>query len=143
VAASHGSHGKDRLFRPDRPPVGSGAGRGLTTTANIDGVPNGRLRECACLRPATNAIWQANRLIPDDAGRDRKDARQRYGLSVHDAPPRADGDALGTAKHVERDVLELDAEVLGDQGAPCHDGDVFEHCLSPVAEARRLDCRHL
>ena len=43
----------------------------------------------------------------------------------------------------ERDVLELDAEVFGDQLAAGEDGDVFEHGLAAVAEARRLDGRDL
>ena len=50
-----------------------------------------------------------------------------------------DGHLLGAAEHVERDVLELDAEVLGDHLAAGEDGDVLEHGLAAVAEARRLD----
>src|SRR5208283_4925080 len=34
---------------------------------------------------------------------------------------------LGAAEHLERDVLELDPEVLGDQRAAAEDGDVFKH----------------
>ena len=52
-------------------------------------------------------------------------------------------DLLGAAEHVERDVLELDAEVLGDDAAAGQDGDVLEHGLAAIAEARRLDGRDL
>ena len=54
-----------------------------------------------------------------------------------------DDDLLGLAEHVERDVLELDAEVLGDQLAAGQDRDVLEHRLAAIAEARRLDGRDL
>ena len=50
-----------------------------------------------------------------------------------------DVDALGSAQHVERDVLELDAEVFGDHLTAGQDGDVFEHGLAAIAEARCLD----
>ena len=50
-----------------------------------------------------------------------------------------DRDALRVAEVFPLDVLELDAEVLGDQLAAGEDGDVFEHGLAAVAEARRLD----
>ena len=43
----------------------------------------------------------------------------------------------------KRDVLELDAEVLGDQRARGEDRDVLEHRLAAIAEARRLDRRDL
>ena len=52
-----------------------------------------------------------------------------------------DGDLLGLAEHVEGDVLELDAEVFADQLAAGQDGDVFQHGLAAIAEARRLDRR--
>ena len=52
-------------------------------------------------------------------------------------------DALGAAEHVERDVLELDAEVFGDRLAAGQDRDVLEHRLAAIAEARRLDGRDL
>ena len=42
-----------------------------------------------------------------------------------------------------RDVLELDAEILGDHLAAGEDRDVFEHGLAAIAEARRLDGRDL
>ena len=50
---------------------------------------------------------------------------------------------LGLAQHVEGDVFELDAEVFADHLAAGQDGDVFEHGLAPIAEARRLDRRDL
>ena len=54
-----------------------------------------------------------------------------------------DRHALGLAQHVERDVLELDAEVLADHLAAGEDGDVLQHGLAAIAEARRLDGRDL
>src|SRR6185437_1360515 len=53
-----------------------------------------------------------------------------------------DADALGLAEHLQCDVFELDAEVFGDHLAAGEDGDVFEHRLATIAEARRLDSRH-
>ena len=50
---------------------------------------------------------------------------------------------LGPAQHVEADVLELDADVLADHLAAGQDGDVFEHGLAAVAEARCLHGGHL
>src|SRR5690606_17823606 len=50
-----------------------------------------------------------------------------------------DFDALRGAQHVDRDVLELDAEFLGNHLAPGKDGDVLEHGLAAVTEARSLD----
>ena len=50
-----------------------------------------------------------------------------------------DLDGLGAAEHVERDVLELEPELLHDGLAAGDDGDVLEHALAAVAEARRLD----
>ena len=50
-----------------------------------------------------------------------------------------DRDALGAAEVLELDVLELDAEVFGDALAAGEDGDVFEHRLAAIAEARGLD----
>src|SRR5271169_5739018 len=47
------------------------------------------------------------------------------------------------AEHVERDVLELDAEVLADHLTTGQDGDVLEHGLAPIAEAGGLDRRDL
>src|SRR5439155_12201569 len=54
-----------------------------------------------------------------------------------------DTDLLGRAEHVERDVLELDAEVLADHLTTGQDGKVVEHRLAPVAKARRLYRRDL
>src|SRR6202000_1805519 len=53
-----------------------------------------------------------------------------------------DLDLLGLAEHVDGDVLELDAQVFRDQLAAGQDGDVFQHRLAAIAEARRLDRRH-
>src|SRR5262245_48786611 len=50
---------------------------------------------------------------------------------------------LGTAEHVDRDVLELDAEVFTDRLATRQDGDVLQHGLAAIAEARRLHRRDL
>ena len=54
-----------------------------------------------------------------------------------------DPDPLGFAEHLKGHVLELDAEVLGDHRAGGKDRDVLEHRLAAIAEARRLDRRHL
>src|SRR3989441_12837223 len=45
---------------------------------------------------------------------------------------------LGPAEILELDVLQLDSEVLGDRLAAREDGDVLEHGLPPVTEARGL-----
>src|SRR5690606_29662449 len=50
-----------------------------------------------------------------------------------------DLDALGSAEHVYGHVLELDAEFFGDNRTAGEDGDVFEHGLAAVTEARGLD----
>src|SRR3546814_20613272 len=47
-----------------------------------------------------------------------------------------DGDALGGAEHAEGDVLQLDAEVFGDDFALGQDGDVLPPGLAALAEAR-------
>ena len=52
-----------------------------------------------------------------------------------------DGDALGAAEVGDRDVLELEAELLGDDLTAGEDGDVLEHLLAAIAEARGLDGR--
>ena len=52
-----------------------------------------------------------------------------------------DLDLLATAQIVERDVLELDAQVFEDRLAAGEDGDVFEHGLAAIAVAGGLD-RH-
>ena len=54
-----------------------------------------------------------------------------------------DADLLGGAQHVQLHVLELDAEVFADDLAAGDDGDVFEHRLAAIAEARRLHGRNL
>src|SRR5690606_26096830 len=54
-----------------------------------------------------------------------------------------DHDALGTAEHVERDILQLDAKIVGDHLAGSQHGDVLEHGLATVAEAGSLDGRYL
>ncbi len=48
-------------------------------------------------------------------------------------------DALGAAEVADGDVLELEAELLGDDLAAGEDGDVLEHLLAAIAEARGLD----
>src|SRR5215470_16352185 len=53
------------------------------------------------------------------------------------------GDLLGLAQVFELDVLELDPQVFADHLAARQDGDVFEHSLAAVAEARRLDGAYL
>src|ERR1700730_5858418 len=47
------------------------------------------------------------------------------------------------AEHVERDVLELDAEILADHLTTGQDGDVLEHGLAAIAKAGGLDRRDL
>src|SRR6185295_10673329 len=54
-----------------------------------------------------------------------------------------DGDLLGLAEVFHLDVLELDAEVLGNGPAAAERRDVLEHGLAAVAEARGLDGRGL
>src|SRR5208283_2144388 len=54
-----------------------------------------------------------------------------------------DAHALGLAEPLKGDVLELDAEVLGNHRAGREDGDVFEHRLATIAEPRSLDRRNL
>src|SRR4026209_3013201 len=46
---------------------------------------------------------------------------------------------LRLAKHVDGDILELDAEILGDQLAAGEHGDVLQHGLTAIAEPWRLD----
>src|SRR6516165_3365958 len=46
---------------------------------------------------------------------------------------------LGAAEHVERHVLQLDAEIFRDRLAAGQDCDVLQHGLAAIAEARRLD----
>ena len=50
-----------------------------------------------------------------------------------------DDDLAGPAEQVERDVLELEADLLADDLATGEDGHVLQHRLAAVAEARGLD----
>ena len=53
-----------------------------------------------------------------------------------------DDDLLGRAEQIERGVLELEADFLADDLATGEDGDVLQHGLAALAEARSLDgCR--
>ena len=54
-----------------------------------------------------------------------------------------DRDLLRLAQVLELDRLELDPQVFGHGLAVGQDGDVFEHRLAAIAEARRLDGRDL
>ena len=54
-----------------------------------------------------------------------------------------DPDLFGLAEHIQRDVLELDSQILADYLAARQRRYVLEHCLAAVAEAGRLDRRHL
>src|SRR6266850_1199561 len=49
-----------------------------------------------------------------------------------------DGHFLGATQVLELDVLELQAQVLGDGLAAGEDGDILQHCLATIAETRRL-----
>jgi len=49
-----------------------------------------------------------------------------------------DDHAPCATQQVERRVLELEADLLGDQLGTREDGDVTEHGLAPLAEAGRL-----
>ena len=51
-------------------------------------------------------------------------------------------DAARLAEILERDGVELAADLLADDGATGQDGDVAEHLLAAIAEARRLDAEH-
>ena len=48
-------------------------------------------------------------------------------------------DATGRAEVLERDRVELAPDLLADDRAAGQDGDVAEHLLAAIAEARRLD----
>src|SRR5690606_8412792 len=50
-----------------------------------------------------------------------------------------DDDLLGPAEQVERDAVELEADLLGDDLAAGEDGHVAEHRLAALAEAGGLD----
>ena len=49
-----------------------------------------------------------------------------------------DGDPLDLAQVVQGDILEFDAQVLGNDVAACQDGYVAQHFLAPIAKARGL-----
>src|SRR6185369_16511212 len=49
-----------------------------------------------------------------------------------------DGELLGLSEVSQLNVLKLDAEVFGDGLATGEDGDVLQHGLAAIAEARRL-----
>src|SRR6185369_8156558 len=55
----------------------------------------------------------------------------------------ANDDLLRLAEHVEGDALQLDAQIFGDDLATRQDGDILEHGLAAIAEARRLHRRDL
>ena len=75
-----------------------------------------------------------------DLGPDLLDAALDVGLLAGAVDDRGvvlvDDDALGAAEVLQRDVLELEPELLGDQPAAGEDGDVLEHGLAAIAEAR-------
>ena len=50
---------------------------------------------------------------------------------------------LARPRCCDRDVLELEPELLGDHLAARQDGDVLQHGLAAIAEAGRLDGTHL
>src|SRR5258707_3784128 len=50
-----------------------------------------------------------------------------------------DGHALGSAQIIQRDVFELDPNVLGYTTAARPDCNVFQHRLAPVTESRGLN----
>ncbi len=52
-------------------------------------------------------------------------------------------DAAGHAQVRQLDRLELAPDLLADDGATGEDGDVAQHLLAPVAEARGLDREHV
>src|SRR5262249_14221010 len=72
-----------------------------------------------------------------------RDARLRRGLLAPALDERGlvlvDHDLLGRAELAHLHVLEVDARLLGDEGAAGEHGDVPEVLLAAVAEARRLD----
>src|SRR6185295_5114582 len=66
------------------------------------------------------------------------DRRRRTGALDNGRRVLVDRDLLGLAEILELEVLELDAEVLGDRSTASEDRDVFEQRLTAVAEAGRL-----
>src|SRR5580704_315583 len=91
------------------------------------------------------AVVVGRRLL--DLRLDLADARLDVALlagAVHDRGLLLfDDHLLGPAEHRDRHVLELDAEILGNELAAGEDRDILEHRLAAVAEARRLHGRDL
>ncbi len=54
-----------------------------------------------------------------------------------------DDDAAGAAEVLHRGAVEPAADLLGDDLAAGQDGDVAQHLLAAVAEARGLDGQHV
>ncbi len=82
-----------------------------------------------------------------DLGLNLSDARFDVGLLAGAADDGRviflDRNLLGAPQHVELDAFQLDAEILGNRRAPGQDGDVLQHGLATVTEARRLHrCHH-
>ena len=50
-----------------------------------------------------------------------------------------DDDLLGATEHIDRDRLELDADILSDELAARKDGDILEDGFAAIAEAGSLD----
>ena len=51
--------------------------------------------------------------------------------------------AAGAAQVLQRRAVQLAADLFGDDLAAGQDGDVAQHLLAAVAEARRLDRQHV
>src|SRR3954449_181889 len=79
-----------------------------------------------------------------DLGADLTDAvldRARLTRAVDDGRRvLRDGDASGSAEHLEPDARERQPDLLGDDLRPRQDGHVLQHRLAPVAEAGGLHC---
>ena len=84
-------------------------------------------------------------LIADllDATSNRLTARIVVGVGYDSGLVLGDNDLLGLAEVFPLDVLELDAEILGDHTTTGEDRDVLEHGLAAIAETRSLDGGHL
>ena len=52
-----------------------------------------------------------------------------------------DDDPFGATQILQRDIVKLDAQLLGDELAAGENRNVFQHRLAPIAEAGRFD-RH-
>src|SRR5215470_2492026 len=91
------------------------------------------------------AIVVAGRLV--DLRLDLLDAGFEISLLAAAVDDRAvvfvDRDALGLSEILQREVLELDAEIFADDLSAGEDRDVLEHGLAAIAEARRLARRDL